>query len=125
MTKISEATVCATDVSSQASVVRSGFRFNYRTGHFFEEVSILNTSSSAVAGPLSLVLDSLSANARLVNSSGSTSCAAPSGSPLLAIPIGPDNQLVPGETVRLALEFTDPSYQTISYTTRVLMGSNP
>jgi len=118
-TQIGSAPACATDVSPQVQVTRGGFGYNFATGRFAQTVTLKNTSASAITGPLSLVLDSLSGNATLFNPSGTTSCAAPAGSPFINLAGG----LTPGASAALALQFTDPNRTGITYATRVLAGS--
>jgi pimeloyl-ACP methyl ester carboxylesterase len=111
---------CATDVSSSVSVTRAGYVFNFGTQRFYQTVTLKNTGGSTINGPISLVLDSLSSNASLYNASGSTSCAAPLGSPYINVSAA---SLVPGASVSVSLQFTDPTKATTTYNTRVLAGS--
>lgn len=115
--------VCATNVSAQVSVSRSGFRRNSATGRYVQQVTLKNTSSNPIAGPVSLVLDGLSGKATLFNKSGITACAAPTSSPFINVNVGTDNSLSVGERASVVLEFTNPANRGISYTTRVLVGS--
>jgi len=109
---------CASNMSSAVSVVRSGYSYNVVTKRFAQTLTLTNNSGSAISGPISLVLDGLSTNATLSNSSGATACAAPLGSPFIKLS-GPLN---PGVSVPAVLQFTDPTKTGISYTTRVLAG---
>jgi hypothetical protein len=111
---------CAADLSGSVTVTRGGYRWNSTTGRFVQTVSLTNNSSASVAGPVSLVLDSLSANAGLYGAAGSTACAPPLGSPYVAATAG---ALAPGATVSTTLQFTDPAKTAISYHTRVLAGA--
>lgn len=109
---------CASDVSSTVSVVRSGYSYNVVTKRYAQTVTLTNNNSSAITGPISLVLDNLSSNATLFNASGTTACAAPLGSPYLTLS-GPLNG---GGSATVLLQFTDPTKTGITYTTRVLAG---
>jgi len=109
---------CASNVSADVSVTRSGYSYSIVTKRFAQMVTVANTSGSAITGPISLVLDDLSSNAGLYNSAGTTACAAPLGSPYVTVP-GP---LAPGKSATVVLQFTDPTKTGISYTTRVLAG---
>jgi hypothetical protein len=82
-------------------------------------VRIQNTGSVAVPGPLYLVLDNLSSNATLDNAAGTTSVLAPLGSPYVLVSLDGDS-LAPGDSAVAQLDFSDPSLQPISYTSRVL-----
>jgi hypothetical protein len=110
---------CASDVSGSTSVTRSGYSYSVVKKSYAQTVTLTNTSSAAMTGPISLVLDNLSSNATLSNASGSTSCAAPLASPFLSV-VGPLN---PGASASVVLQFNDPTKAAISYTTRVLAGS--
>jgi hypothetical protein len=105
------------------TVAQSGYVYDRRTQHFVQQVTFNNTSSTAVAGPLWLVLDNLSANATLVNGNGTTANFPPLGSPYIGVNIGGDNQLTPGETATVFLEFADPTRGAINYTARILSGT--
>ena len=110
---------CASNVSNQVQVTRSGFGYNLATQRFVQTVTLKNLSASILAGPLSLVLDNLSSNATLFSPSGTTACAAPAGSPF----INSSGNLNPGASVSVTLQFMNPSRAGITYATRVLAGS--
>jgi hypothetical protein len=112
------ACACASDVSSYIGVVRGGFVLNPATGRYSETVTLTNTSALTIAGPFSLVLDSLSANASLFNLSGTTYTFPPAGSPYVSATA----TLAPGQKVAVVLQFTDPTRAAITYSTRVLAG---
>lgn len=82
-------------------------------------VHIQNTGSVPVPGPLFLVLDNLSSNATLDNAAGTTAVLAPLGSPYVEVNLD-GSTLAPGDSTAVELEFSDPTLQPISYTTRVL-----
>ncbi len=113
--------LCATDVSSSVSVSRSGYSYNILTKRYAQTVTLKNNSGSPIAGPISLALDGLSANATLFNSAGTTGCAVPLGSPYVTL-AGP---LAPGASAPVVLQITDPTRTGFSYSTRVLAGAQP
>jgi alpha-glucosidase (family GH31 glycosyl hydrolase) len=113
----------AMDVSAQISVVRSGFRFDFATSSYEQTVTLQNTGSTSVAGPLSLVLDHLSANASLANANGVTTLLPPLGSPYVNINLGAGGVLGSGATASVTLEFSDLTMAGITYTARVLSGA--
>ena len=113
--------LCATDVSSSVSVTRSGYSYNILTKRYAQTITLKNNSGSPIAGPISLVLDGLTANATLFNSAGTTGCAVPIGSPYVTL-AGP---LAPGASAPSVLQFTDPTRASFSYSTRVLVGAQP
>ena len=113
----------ATNVTGSLTITRGGFRMMQATQRFVQSVTIRNNSASAIAAPVSLVLDGLSPNAALYLPAGNTSCTLPAGSPYTTVNVGSDNLLTPGEQVSITLEFVNPTKQGITYTPRVLAGA--
>jgi hypothetical protein len=110
---------CATDVSGQIAVTRGGFRLNHTTGHYTETLTVTKSTGTAIAGPVSVVLDSIPNSATLYGPSGATGCSSPSGSPFVNLP----SSLPANASVSVTLEFINPSNAGINYTTRVLAGT--
>ena len=113
--------VCANNVSAGVSVTRSGLRRNSATGRYVQQVTLKNTSATAIPGQVALVLDTLGNNVTLFNKTGNTSCATPVSAYKTAS-VGADNVLSPLESTTVVLEFTNPGNKTILYRTRVLSG---
>ncbi len=111
------------NVSGSVAVTRGGFRRNAATGRFQQSITVRNTSAAALTGPVSVVLDGLSANATLFNLTGVTSCAAPAGSGYVHVNVGADGLLTPGESAAIVLEFVNPTNAGITYATRVVAGA--
>jgi hypothetical protein len=110
---------CASDVSQQVTVARGGLRLNRATGRYVQTVTVTNNTSSRIAGPISLALDSLPNSASLAGLSGATGCAAPVGSAFLTLPSDlPAN----GGSLSITLNFIDTTNAPITYSTRVLAG---
>lgn len=110
---------CAADVSGIITVTRGGFVLNPGTGRFVQTDTLTNNSANAITGPISLVLDSLSADATLFNATGTTdTLELPAGSPYLNAVV----TLAPGQSVGIQMQFTDPTRGAITYNTRVLAG---
>jgi hypothetical protein len=111
---------CALDVSSSIKVTRGGLTLNPVTGRYAQTITLANVSPTTITGPISLVLDSLSNNATLYNATGMTDALEPpSGSPYANATTG---NLLAGGSVSFALQFSDPTHTTITYSTRVLAG---
>ncbi len=108
---------CAASVTSSVTVTRGGFRLNNASQRYVQSIVLKNISASSIAGPVFLVLDGLSTSATLFNPNGTTACVAPLGSPFFNVNIA---TLAPGGTATAVLEFTNPSNQGITYTTRIL-----
>jgi hypothetical protein len=81
---------------------------------YVQEVTLTNTGTTAVAGPLFFILEDLPTAVTLANKSGATACFAPIGSRYLeALPEG--SSLAPNTSVIVKLGFSDPSGAAISY----------
>ena len=119
------ATPARAGVTSQLHITRTPIVFNPTTQLFEQTVRMLNISNTVIPARVSLVLDGLSAGARLVNFSGYTRCAAPLLSPYRGVGIGADNLLKPGELAQETLRFTYSGTRPITYHPRVLAGTNP
>ena len=110
------------DVTAQVAFTFGGYYYNRRTRHFTQSVTITNTSTSAIVGPISLVLDDLSTGVTLVNATGTTRRTGTSTSPYIDI-LPAAGSLAPGQSVTILLEFDDPRLLSIFYTPRLLAGA--
>jgi hypothetical protein len=113
-----EACSCAENVTSSIGLTYGGFTINPMTRRYVQTVTLKNTSSATITGPLSLVLDQLTANVTLYNASGATSLILPAGSPYLNV----NAVLSPGQSVSVQLQFTNPGNVAVTYQARVLAG---
>ena len=109
---------CAVDVSGVIGITRSGVTFNPMTRRYVQTVTMRNNSVATITGPISLVLDNLSANATLANVTGDTDLMLPAGSPYR----NASTNLAPGQSVAIQLQFTNPGNAAFTYDTRVLAG---
>lgn len=100
-------------------MTRGSFVYNPATGRFAQNVTLQNNSPTTLASPISLVLDSLSADATLFKANGTTDAFQP---PAGSSYINANSSLAPAQTVTVTLQFTDPTKVAISYSTRVLAG---
>jgi hypothetical protein len=110
------------DFPGGITVSRGGFRYNRATGRFVQLVMLQNAGGVAVTGPVSLVIDNLSANASVFNAIGTTSSVQPGGAPFVNATLGTAGVLDPGQSAVVSLEFIDPTLKGITYTTRVIAG---
>jgi hypothetical protein len=110
---------CATDLGSSVAITRSGYSYSPVLKRYGQTVTLTNTGTVAIMGPISLVLDGLSSNATLLNPTGKTACIAPSGSSYISI-VGP---LGAGASATITLQFSDPSLAGITYSTDLVAGS--
>lgn len=113
------APACAADATASFSITRSGFSYSPILKRYAQSVSLTNTTASAISGPIYLVLDGLSSNASVYNANGDTSCAAPLGSPYIAIA----GTLGASASTTVVIQFTNPPNTAISYSPRVLAGT--
>jgi hypothetical protein len=82
---------------------------------YVQEVTLSNTGTTAVSGPLFFILEDLPAAVSLANKSTATACFEPIGSRYVeALPAG--SSLAPETSVIVKLAFSDPSGAAISYT---------
>jgi hypothetical protein len=110
------------DVTAQVAVAFVNIVYN-PLGHVYHEtVTLTNTGSSHIVGPLSLVLDHLNSKVHLQGKAGFTLMHSPLGSPYVnVVPL--DNVLDPGESVTVYLDFAAPNVKSITYQARVLAGT--
>jgi hypothetical protein len=98
-----------------------GFRLDRITNQFLQDVQITNQSGTPIPGPLSLVVQALSANAALVGPSGQTTCP-PAGAPYVDLGVCPNGALNPGQTITTTLRFHNPPRLPITYVPGVAAG---
>jgi len=99
------------------STTPSGYSINRRTNMAVQTVTVTNLLSTAIATPVYLALDNLSANTHLLNSAGTTANNAPTGSPYVVVAAG---GLAGGASATVTLQFAIPSTGGISDSLRVV-----
>jgi len=103
------------DVTSSVKIVRSGVSLNRATGKYSGTVSVTNTGGAALAGPLHLRLEGLTAGVTLDNKSGEQG-----GAPYITLPSG---GLAVGASVTLTTVFGNPSKAAVNYSARLISGN--
>ncbi len=103
------------DVTASVKIVRSGVSLNRATGKYSGTVTFTNTSGAALAGPLHLRLEGLTAGVSLDNKSGEQG-----GAPYLTLPGG---GLAPGASVTVTTVFANPSKAAVNYTAKLISGA--
>jgi len=88
---------------------------------YLQEVTITNTGTMAVAGPLFFILEDLPAGVSLANKSGATACFAPIGSSYIGV-LPKGSSLAANTSVVVELAYKDPSGVAISYTPLTVIG---
>jgi hypothetical protein len=117
---------CAAGVWFQCERTKTGNRehtpsaFNSHTGRTLQLVHVQNVGTSAVSGPVWLVLDDLTPGVALLDAAGTSGVLAPLGSPYVSVPLGGDGVLRPFETKTVALEFVGNGGADLQYNPRVL-----
>jgi hypothetical protein len=81
---------------------------------------VKNISSSALAGPVSLVIG-LQGQVRLFNATGQTCATSPEGQDFINLPLTGE-MLSPGAMATVNLEYQNPLNEPITPSTRVLSG---
>ena len=106
---------CRTYVTETIAISSSKIVYDPNKNIYVQKVTLTNNGSTAVSGPLFIILQDLPAAVTLVNKSGATACLAPIGSRYVgALPVG--SLLAPNTTVIVTLGFSAPSGAAISYT---------
>lgn len=90
-----------------------GYVLNRRTSQVTQTVTVTNTSSHPVTGPVYLALDSLSGNTTLTNAAGSVA-----GSPYVVVTT---TEIAPNASVNVMLQFASPSSGGVTYTPRIVI----
>jgi hypothetical protein len=101
---------------SQVAATASGLAYSRVSRTFNGTVTIRNISSSAISGPLQILLMGLTAGVTLVNATGDLS-----GTPYLTLPTAAS--LASGQSVTVSVQFKNPSYATINFTPVIYSGS--
>jgi len=106
---------CRAYVTDTIAVSSSKIVYDSSLQLYVQEVTLTNTGTAAVAGPLFFILEDLPSAVTLANKSAATACFAPIGSRyLVAFPEG--SSLAPNTAAVIKLAFSDPSGAAITYT---------
>jgi predicted extracellular nuclease len=104
-----------TDVSGSMKIVQSGLKGNVLTGKVSGTVTITNTTSATISGPLQLRLDGLPSSVTLDNRTGMQN-----GTPYITISTG---TLAPGAQATVTTSFSNPTKIQFSYTPTIISGN--
>jgi hypothetical protein len=96
------------DVSSQVKVTHSGFVVNHATHVWAATMTIQNTGTSKIAGPIQVVLTNLPEGVSMSNNTGMHN-----GSPYITVSTG---DLAPGASVSVPIQFTNANRVPIAFT---------
>jgi predicted extracellular nuclease len=103
------------DVSNSFTVSRGGYTVNRTTGQYNGTVTITNSGSAAISGPVNVELTGLPAGVTLINKSGMHN-----GVPYITMSSA---AMAPGATIAMPLQFSNPSKVPLSYSTIIYSGS--
>lgn len=104
-------------------VTRGGLVLDRLTNQFVQSVTLKNTTTATISGPVFLVLDTLSGNATLTGATGVTARLAPLNSPYVQV-VGANATIAANASVNATLKFANPTRAGITYITRVLAGGS-
>lgn len=102
------------------AVKLGGYVRVFGTTQFRQLVTLTNAGTTPIGGPLYFVLDGLT-GASVIAPAGTTTCAAPLGSPYLTV-AGP---LAAGASTQIVVRYSDPTLTGIRYTARLLANGTP
>jgi hypothetical protein len=110
------------DVTSQLQITLGKVRS--RGGHLRQVIALKNSGPVAIGGPIRLVFAKLPRRVRLMRRSGLTHVVAPLQSPYMNVPLNGSNQIAPGQTVTVSLDFLGRAPH-FAYELQVLAGDGP
>lgn len=103
----------ATPLTSQTRVTASPLVFSRVTGTYVGMITITNIGSTAISGPLNVLLTNLAPQLRPVNASGLNVA----GIPYLLVPTfdTTSSQLQPGQSVTVQVQFPSLAFEPVAY----------
>jgi hypothetical protein len=101
-----------TDISSEFSVTTTGVLYSRLSKQYSSTVTITNTSPSTISIPLAALLNNLTPGVTLANASGSSN-----GAPHVAAAV---QDIAPGQSISIPLQFNNPSNLKITFTPAVI-----
>ena len=114
---------CAIDITAQITIVLGALELDPVKHHATQNVMLTYHGTNALRTQFALAIDNLTPGVIVYQPDGTTSCAAPKGSPYRDVGAGP--QLSPGDVMALVVEFAySGTVQTVNYTPRVLAGTS-
>lgn len=106
------------DISTQIEITRGVFLFQRSTNTYTQTLTLKNTGSSAITGPISVILSNLTGGT-LQNATGTTSAILAAGRPYINVLAA---NLPPGASTTVTLSFTRTGAAGITYSTQVVTG---
>lgn len=112
--------LCANELTaSQAALTLGPLRLNSSTGKYVQTVSVVNSTTASLPGPIAVMLTGLPSGVTVNSTAAVPACAAPG---TLTVTLS-DGALASGAMVRGTLQFTAPNLESITYTPIVASGN--
>ncbi|MGC3989981.1 MAG: PQQ-binding-like beta-propeller repeat protein [Chthoniobacteraceae bacterium] len=111
----------ASPTDATATVTSLSKTYDATTGLVTEKVEIINPGTTALTGPVSLVLDNLPAGTWLQNRAGGITTSPDRGSVYINL-VAPGNKLRAHQSIRRTLTFIASGTSSVTYTSRLLAG---
>lgn len=116
----SAAVNCNNELTASSQLQQSGYRLNRRDNRFVQDVTLTNKSGTPFSGPVYLVLTGLNPAITLASSTDS-GCTSAAGA---AFQLSAESVAIdPGKSVKVTLQFSNPSQLRIAYSLRVFGGT--
>jgi len=106
---------CGIRRAANVSVTVETPQYDPATGTYSQTAAVTNLGRSPIEGPVALVLEGLTDGVRLAYPAIDKVCLAPMDSPLVSLPLPPDNTLRPGDTATAKLRFANPLNRPIVF----------
>jgi hypothetical protein len=102
------------DLTASVKFTQNGATLNRSTGKYVGSVTVTNTTSTTLSGPLQVMLGNLTTGVTLDNASGTSG-----GAPYVTL----TGSIGPGASVNVPLTFSNPGRAVIGYTPSLFMGN--
>jgi hypothetical protein len=102
------------DVTASVKFTQNGATLNRSTGKYLGSVTMTNTTSTTLSGPVQVMLGNLTSGVTLDNASGTSG-----GAPYVTL----TGSLSPGASASVPLTFSNPGRAVIGYTPSLFMGN--
>jgi hypothetical protein len=113
---------CGALPTENLAIAPKGIVFHQGTGDYSQIVGFTNQGTSAIEGPVYLIVEDLPAGVTILNKSDATMCYSPLGSPYIEV-LPKGASMAPQTTAYVKLQFSDPSGMPIAYTPLTVNGS--
>jgi len=108
-------TIVPVNVSASIQVTSTGNVYNRATRLYSSTITLKNTGTAAITGPITTLLGNVPAGVTVANASGTHN-----GSPYITVPV---TSLAPGAATSFTLQLSNPSNVSVSLTTTEYSGS--